>query len=740
VNRTQPAGRGPGLPGWLLAAALSLVAAPARAQVPVPEASPALPVAPGASITLNFPNGVAIGEFITAAEVYTKKRFVFQDESVKSRKIFIYAQTPFPTDQFFSVFETVLAMNKFTLTPVPDPTGAGEPLAYKIVQVAEAPNMWSPVYVGDELSTLPFDERWVSGIFKLEHINPTEIVPTLVNFVSNPKGIIPIPSAGMILVNDLGLNVKRLERILKYMDVKGPDIQMKVVKLKFAIATSLEPQLSRIVQSIIRTRVRPPQPGVQPGQETLEIVADSRTNSLIVVADQNRIPEVLKMIGELDTGEMPSQTRNIHVYRLKNSNAAVVAEILNRVYQGTFGAQYGSRYGGYGGYGGGGYGGYGGFGGYGGYSPYGGMAMGATPFAAGGYGGYSSFGGMGLASMSGEMPPIVVPDEQNNAIVIAADYYRYQDLVKIIQKIDVRRPQVLLQVAFVEVTGTDSLDLGVELATIGSPGEKARGFGATSFSLSKLVDTTGDGIPDARIPIPNPGLLTGIYKNQVGNIPAMLYALEKAGKVNVLQVPTCVTSDNQIAQLTVGDERPTESFTNTSAGSDFRSFSGYEKAGLTLKITPHISEERYLRLETEITVAEFGETPADPVLPPPKVSRELKVAVSVPNAHTIVLGGLVRSAERESVSGVPLLKDIPGLGLLFRRNVTSRDRSTLYVFITPQIFSDDEFEDYKRASRGRQTEIEALTGRCVGVTPPDQGMPRYSPPFDIVNPGKRDDE
>jgi general secretion pathway protein D len=719
---------------------LALVTSPsAFAQAPAPPPpGPALPAAPGPTLTLNFPTGIELGKFIAAAEQYTKKRFVFQDESVKSRKIFIYASTPFPTDQFFAVFETVLAMNKFTMTPVPDPSGTGEPLAYKIVQVAEAPNLWSPVYEADEVKDLPFDERWVSGVFKLQHINPTEIVPTLVNFVSNPKGIMPIPSAGMILINDLGLNVKRVERMLKFMDVKGPDIEMKVVKLKWAIATSLEPQLSRIVQSIIRTRTVPAQRGVKAGQETLEIVADARTNSLIVVADQKRIPEILKMIDELDTGDMPSQTRTVHIYRLKNTNAAVVSEILNRVYQGIIGSQYGMYSGGYGGYGGYGYGGYGGYG-YGGYSPY---RSGVTTGSAyrtgypyyGGYGGYGMGGGMG--SYLQEIPTIV-PDPQNNAIIIAADYYKYQDLVKIIQKIDVRRPQVLLEVAFVELTGSDSLDLGVELATIGSPGDNARGFGATSFGLSQFVDTDGDLIPDARVPLPAQGVLAGVYKQQIGNIPALLYTLEKEGKLNVLMVPTTVTSDNQIASLDVSDERPTSTFTSTDTGSDFRTFSGYEKAGMTVKITPHISEERYLRLETELTIADFGETPADPVLPPPKTSRELKVATTVPNGHTIVLGGLTKGVDRDSESGVPLLKDVPGLGYLFRRTVTSRERTTLYVFITPTIFSDDAFEDYKRASRLRQTKMEELTGRTVGVTPPDEGIPVYMPPFEIVSPTAR---
>jgi general secretion pathway protein D len=514
---------------------------------------------------------------------------------------------------------------------------------------------------------------------------------------------------------------------------------MRVVKLKWAIATSLEPQLSRIVQTIMRTRVRttPTKRGAQPGQETLEIVADQRTNSLIVVAEEHRLDEILKMIGELDTGEIPAQTRGVHIYRLKNTSASTVAEILNRVYQGMLGAQYGFGYGGYGGYGRyGGYGGYGGYG-YGGYSQYGGAYPGAG--RTGAYASrtpYYGLGGYGMGMTPGEIPPTIVADDRNNAIVVAADYYKYQDLVKIIQKLDVRRPQVLLEVAFVELSGTNTLDLGVELATIGTPGDAPRGFGATNFSLTQFVDTDGDLMPDQRIPLPAQGLFTGVYKQQIGNIPALLYALERKGKLNVLQVPTAVTSDNEIAELNVGDERPTSTFTSTDAGSDFRTFSGYEKAGLTVKITPHISEERYLRLETEVSVSGFGEDTGDPTLPPPKTSRELKVAVTVPNRHTIVLGGLVKSVDRESVGGVPILMDIPGIGALFRHTVDTKERSTLYVFITPRIFSDEEFHDYKRVSRRHQTEMEDLTGRYVGIPPPDAGIPLYRPPFEVVKPDR----
>jgi general secretion pathway protein D len=721
----------------LLLAAL-LLPLPAFPQAPGAPgaANQDIPADPGASLNLNFPEGVPLEMFIRAAELYTKKRFIFQDESVKKKTIIIYGEhSDFPMEHFFSLFQTILAMNDFTITPLPDPSSeTADPIAYKILQTQKATAQPTPVLNAQEVVELPFDERWVSGIFKLKHINPTEIAPTLVNFVSNPKGIIPLPSAGVLLVNDLGLNVKRVEKILRIMDVKGPDIRMEVIKLKWAIATSIEPQLSRLVQTIMRTRVRPPQPGGQPGQETLEIVADQRTNSLIVVAEQNRIDEILKMIRKLDSGEIPAQTRGIHIYRLKNTNAAPLSDILNRVYQGIMGASYGSRYGSGYGYG------YGSYGGYpGGYSPYAGAAGTSTPYGAGyspyGYSPYGYGAGFGAGGFpGGEYPPTIVPDEQNNAIIVASDYYKFQDLSKIIEKLDVRRPQVLLEVAFVEVSGDDTLDLGIELATIGRPGDSARGFAATNFSMSRLVDTDADLIPDARLPIVNPGVIAGVFKDRVGNIPALLYALERQGKINVLQVPSTVTSDNQIAELTVGDERPTATFTQTQSGNDSRTFRGFEKAGVTVKITPHISEERYLRLETEVSVADFAGQTADPVLPPAKTTRELKVAVSVPNEHTIVVGGLTKSADRDDVSGVPLLMDIPGIGAAFRHSINTRERRTLYVFITPHIFSDEDFLDYKRASESRRKTIQDLTGHQVGVAPREQGVPQYLPPFELQPP------
>jgi type II secretory pathway component GspD/PulD (secretin) len=281
----------------LLATGLAIM--PARPAISQTAGPPTLPVEPGDTMNLNFPEGVTLNIFLRAAELYTKKRFLFQDASLHNRQIFIYAEhSEIPTSHFFPLFEAILAMNGFTLVPLPAPDGAEEPLAYRVVQLSNAQSLaGEPSLTAEEVRKLPFVNRWVSGVFPLQHVTATEISPTLVNFVSNPKGIIVLQSANAILVSDLGLNVKRIERVIQLMDVPNRSPDVRIIRLKQASAAALQPALWRVAGTLSGVRDVSPSTLWRGG---VVVVDDPHTNSIVIVGNPSHVADMVKIVETLD--------------------------------------------------------------------------------------------------------------------------------------------------------------------------------------------------------------------------------------------------------------------------------------------------------------------------------------------------------------------------------------------------------------------------------------------------------
>jgi type II secretory pathway component GspD/PulD (secretin) len=174
-------------------------------------------------------------------------------------------------------------------------------------------------------------------------------------------------------------------------------------------------------------------------------------------------------------------------------------------------------------------------------------------------------------------------------------------------------------------------------------------------------------------------------------------------------------------------------------------FAKYETAETTLSISPHISEGGYLRLETKVQIQKFASESADPTIPPTKSSREITTKeIMVPNGGTMVIGGIVTQDKSDTVSGIPILSDIPLLGWLFRRNQTSEEKRTLYIFLTPYILYDYGFGDFRDLTRDRKMEVERLRGdtlKGLNVDLKADRLPESTFRFGSTRPsGKKEDE
>ncbi len=279
-------------------------------------------------------------------------------------------------------------------------------------------------------------------------------------------------------------------------------------------------------------------------------------------------------------------------------------------------------------------------------------------------------------------------DVHTNAILAVAPPELHRQIATLIAQLDKRRPQVLVEVTLVSINADDSLNLGVELQTV-DLADPWNFLLYSSFGLSTVDPTTG-----RRNLAPAPGG-TGVLLAP-DEVPIILQALQTQGKTRVYSAPRILVDDNASGTIESVAEAP---FTSVNAANTIAttSFAGFAKAGTQLTIEPHIAEGDHLEIVYSLTVSSFtgaGSTSA----PPPRSSDTIRSTIRVPDGYTVVVGGLLTETLAESVSQVPLLGEIPALGLLFGSRSQSQSKVRLYAFIRPTVLRHEGFEDLKYLS------------------------------------------
>ena len=293
-----------------------------------------------------------------------------------------------------------------------------------------------------------------------------------------------------------------------------------------------------------------------------------------------------------------------------------------------------------------------------------------------------------------------------------------------IEQIDVRKSQVLIEAALIELSLDDSYRFAVELAGMDDNGLKngapASFFGGTNYGLTTFADRDGDGTFTDRIPpfvaeggnAPT-GVIGGIFAS--GQVPFIYRALNTVRKTRVLQLPSIVTTDNEEATIRVLDEQATTSSTTTSGGNTTGGFQNFQEAGTTLSISPHIANDDYLLLNINLEVSGFQGEPktiGDNVIPSDRFRRSIVTAVVVPDRHTVIIGGLIGGTSRSDVDQVPFLGEIPVFGELFKSTAKSERQTNLFLFVTPTILkaTDVDFSRYDEVTCERKRKGDELIG------------------------------
>ncbi len=300
---------------------------------------------------------------------------------------------------------------------------------------------------------------------------------------------------------------------------------------------------------------------------------------------------------------------------------------------------------------------------------------------------------------------ILTADEGTSTIIALGEARLLEQLEDLIATLDVRQPQVMIEVMVASLTEGDTLDLGVELSKLNMSGN-------TLISLASLFGLGEDGVPDD--PVKAGTGFSGVVLNP-GDYSVVVRALQTINDGKSVSLPKVLVNNNQQATLNSVQQEPFLS-TNASNTVTTTSFGGTQDAGTTVTVKPQIAEGDHLVLEYSVAISSFTGESSDPSLPPPRQQNNLQSIVTIPDGYTIVVGGLEVTTHGEAISQVPLIGSIPLLGELFKRRSKSASTARFFVFIRCNVLRHSGFEDLKY-----------LSDRDVFTADVDSGWPTVEP-------------
>ena len=517
-----------------------------------------------------------------------------------------------------------------------------------------------------EEATDPAD-RVVTQLIPLKYADPIEIKRLFTPMVSKSSVILAYQPTQMMIITDVLSNIQRLLKILKKIDVPGIGQQISVIPVEYADASKMVGLLSTVF-SPARKRTK----GAQDVAVTM--VADERTNVIVLLAnevDTMRIKQLITMIDK----ETPRGKGKIHVYYCENANAEDLAKVLQEVpTQQAAGAAKGKA---------------------------------AAPVVAG--------------------KVRISADKSTNSLIIMADQEDFLVLEEVIKKLDIPRSMVFIESLIMEVDLDTSLDIGIDWQTFGEV--RDANVGATfSDSIQPSADDSGN--------LVNPfsgstGLAVGLISGTtqiagitVSNISAIIKAVKTDDEFRILSTPQILTTDNEEARITVGENRPyqTRSTTDPSGGT-FESFE-YRDVGKILKITPSVTEGRLVRMKIslEVTNIDLTSTLATSSTLPVTQKRTVDTTVIVKDSQTVVIGGLIDDSSTRNDTKVPVLGDIPVLGWMFRKRTETSEKTNLYIFLTPRVIKSPV--EAERLLQHKQGEMGTVTEGGIKLYEQKESTPR----------------
>ncbi|WP_287985287.1 type II secretion system secretin GspD [Diaphorobacter sp.] len=660
-------------------------------------------VRPSEPVTLNFANADIEAVARTMATITGKN--VVVDPRVKGQ-ITLVTENAVQPNAAFQQFLAALRLQGFTVVE-----SAG---LYKVVPEADAKLQTGNVSVSQGgAGGTPAGGQVVTQIFKLNFENAANLVPVLRPLISPNNTINVNPGNNSLVITDYADNLQRLARIVAAMDVSNAS-DVEVIPLQHAIATDLAPLVSRLIEGGSATATGTAQ-GVAQGQTDnsfkTTLLAEPRSNALIVrAANPARVALVRSLVAKLDQPAAPGSSAasgNIHVVYLKNADAVKLATTLRA----ALGSAGGSGTSSSGGTGTGNL--------SGGLTRTGASGLGQTSGlgnstnASGNAGGLGSSGlgtGQGSSGSSDANQPstggIIQADPTTNSLIISAPEPLYRQIRAVIDKLDGRRAQVLIESLIVEVSANKVAEFGIQWqgvlgnygSTLGVLGNNSSVAGRNILDLA-LAAASGNvtSIANAK---PAAGMNLAIAPRINGKyyLGALANFLENTGDANVLSTPNLLTLDNEEAQIIIGNNVPfvTGSYANTGgSGGAVNPFTTVERkdVGLMLRVRPQINENGTVKLTMYQEVSKVAESTLSNANGPSTSKRSIESTVLVDDGSVIVIGGLLEDSYALGQDKVPVMGDLPVVGGLFRNEKRTRQKTNLMVFLRPMVIRDSATSD-----------------------------------------------
>ena len=482
-------------------------------------------------------------------------------------------------------------------------------------------------------------DKLITRVFILKYESASQLVNIVRPMIAPNSVVVAYPSSNALVVTDYASSVRRIEKLIDSIDQPNADAPL-IIPVRHASAVDLAGIINKLMPEAAT-----PAAGSDDNQRFV-LVADSRTNGLLLRSDNpGRIARVRELVDKLDSAaNVPG---NIHVVTLKNTDATKLAQTLRSVMSGDTSAA---------------------------------AATATTP------------GMQQAASSAPSGGGMIQADTSSNSLIVTASEPVYNNIRSVIEKLDVRRPQIFVEALIVEVTADKASEFGVQwqnLTGVNKSGTNIIGgtnFGTTNniIGASKDLTSVGQGL--------NIGLVNGtttLGGVSILNLGMLAHALESDTNANILSAPNLMTLDNEEAKIVVGQNVPfvTGSYAQTGSATTATPFQTIERkdVGLTLKIKPQIMQGGTVKLQIYQEISSVVASSASSTAGVTTNKRSFESNIMVDDNQIVVLGGLISDSVSDVASKTPLLGDIPLLGNLFRYETRQHTKTNLMVFIRPYI-------------------------------------------------------
>ncbi len=649
-----------------------------------------------------------------------------------SGKVTIISPVPVLRADAFKIFLAALDQQGYT-TVVEGRDARGEPYLLRVINSREAKSEPIQVYRGSTPNTATL----ITRIIQLENVSVDDVSKVIGKMISSDGDLTTYNPSNTLILTDSGNNIRRILDIIKELDISAPRQKLEVIQIQFAEAarvveivreiygeeasgtkaaakTKTSSRASRRNNKNKTTAAPKSASNTSVGSEASfigKMIADERTNSIIVLATEKSLVEIKDLIKNIDYETDPNAS-DIQVIYLSHAKAEELSQTLNSLIQQSNqratqtnrtakrGANSNAR---------------------------------DTPAPRGGTAGAAG----SLGNFSGEVR--ITHDVPTNSLVVTASPEDFRRLNRVIDALDIARKQVFVETVIMEVSDTERKDTGVSWHG-GRPGDTSNpaavnvvaGRGTESLNLASalldgsLLGGAGLGIFGNAIDLALPGVEGGI---SIPTFGIVLRALQDDSSTNVLSAPNILTLDNEEATIEVGETVPfpTGGFLGGLAGAAGASGLGgipsvsftREDVGIILRLTPQVNESDWVTLDVYQEISEVKEGSAsDSGGGPTTTKRSAETHVSVRSNQTIVIGGLMQEVETETETKVPILGDIPLIGALFRNKLKTKRKTNLLIFLTPHVI--DGAEDLQEVYRIKMLQREEFMRRFYGKTREEQ--------------------